>query len=465
MTLRLCIIALLATSSVGFAGEKLNLTIEDAVQIALERNRSLKMARQRTQSSVYSVKDAKTAFFPRLNAKGTYTRLDERPYMDASSFGQMFAPLMAPFSALVDSGFLDAATLEGLQQDGGDSRIYVGQQDNYNLNLSVQQPLFTGGTIWHGYQITKLAEQSEEYNLHRDENQVRYDVTAAYLGLVKAKDFLTITEESITQVKTHISDLQNLSDEGMIIENDLLRARVQLSNVRLLNSRAANGVRLADSYLCHLLGIDLETEIEPKDLPPVLFEVGEELESYTQMAQVNRPEIKTMNNNIKIGERLVEIQRGRYLPSLALVGNYDWKRPNQQYEPDFYGSWNITLALQVELFNWGSTHYNIQKARIAQRQIVESYNLLADGISLEVKQAFLNLGEAREALDIAEETIIQAEENFRMTKENFHEGVATNADLLDAQTSLTSAKIDRATTHADLLIAQARLNLVTAGPK
>lgn len=89
--------------------------------------------------------------------------------------------------------------------------------------------------------------------------------------------------------------------------------------------------------------------------------------------------------------------------------------------------------------------------------MIEASQMLSDGISLEVKQSYLQLNEASEKLRIADENITQAEENFRVTRENFHAGLATNADLLDAQTSLTRAKLDRATVHADLLLAQAKL--------
>lgn len=456
------IFIILTFSNFCLSGEKLRITVDQAVELALERNRSLKVARNRVYSSEYQVKDSRTRFFPNFSTNGTYIRLDERPYIDASGFGKMFEPLMAPFNALVDSNFLDPSVLSGLMGDGGADRIYVGQQDIYNINISIQQPIFAGGALLNSYKIAQLSEEAEGWNFRRDENRVRYDVIGAYLGLVKAGDYSTITGESIKQMQAHITDLENLLQAGMIIRNDLLRAQVQLSNVRLLHSRANNGVQLANAHLCHLLALDLETEIVPVEIPESLYQLDGNLDSYTMKAWRNRPELRVMEINKSIGKRLIDIQRGKYLPTLALIGNYDWKRPDRQYEPEFYGSWNISLALQMNLFNWGSTHFNIQKAKISHNQISESYEMLAEGISLEVKQAYLNLNEAREALQIAEENIVQADENFRVTSENFHEGLATNADLLDAQTLLTRAKIERATVHADLLLAQAKLSLATA---
>jgi len=455
-----CIILLMPT--LCFAGETLTLSLEEAIDLGLEHNRTLRIARERVRASEYGVRSARTAFLPHLSGGGTYTHLDQRPFIDASGFGRMFDPLMAPFQNLVDNGYLDPATLEGLLGGGAD-RIYVGQSDNYIFNLSAQQPLFTGGALRNSYRMAQRNAEVQSWNLERDERQVQLDVTEAFLSLVKALGFLGVTEESIRQLEAHIQDLENLYAEGMIIENDLLKARVQLSSVRLLNNRADNGVQMAVSYLCYLLDLDLDTEIVPAEIPGASEGNLNSLSSYTSYALRNRPELRAIEAQKEMGKSLVSLQRSKYFPNLFLVGNYDWKRPNRQYEPEFYGSWNVLLTMQLDLFNWGETHYRIQEAQSAYRQIAEASKLLADRISLEVKQAYLTLFESQRGLELAEEALAQAQENYRVTRENFHAGVATNTDLLDAQAELTRAKTEKVNAHADLLIAQGKFDFATAG--
>lgn len=456
------ILIALLVPSLCLAGERLTLSLEEAIDLGLKQNRTLKIAKERVQANEYGVKIARSALFPHLSSGGTYTHLDQRPFIDASGFGRMFDPLMAPFEDLVNKGYLDPATLEGLQGDGAD-RIYVGQADNYIVNLSVQQPLFTGGALRNSYKIAQRNAEAERWNLERDERQVRLDVTEAFLGLVKARGFLEVTEESILQLEAHIGDLENLYAEGMIIENDLLKARVQLSTVRLQNNRAENGVKMASSHLCHLLDLDLDTEIVPEEIPEPSGETLQSIDSYTSLALRKRPELKAISARREMGKSLVSLQRAKYFPSLYLIGNYDWRRPNRQYEPEFYGSWNVVLAVQLDLFNWGETHYKIQEAESAYRQIAEAVRLLENGVALEVKQAYLTLLENRRAVELTEETLRQAQENFRVTGENFRAGVATNTDLLDAQADLTRVKTEKIDAHADLLVAQEKLKFATSG--
>lgn len=462
MRISCCILLLVLIPSICLAGENLVLTLEEAIDLGLKHNRSLRIAEERLQAAEYGVKSARTGFFPHLSGSGAYTRLDERPFINASGFGRMFDPLMAPFEDLVNKGYLDPTTLEGLSGEGPD-KIYVGQADNYVVNLSVQQPLFTGGALRSRYKIAKQSAEVERWNLQRDQMQVRLDVTETFLGLVKSRGFLGVTEESIRQLEAHIQDLENLYAEGMIIENDLLKARVQLSTVRLLNNRAENGVRMATSYLCHLLDLDLDTDIVPAEIPRPSQESLLGLTSYTDNALRKRPEMKAVSSQKEMGKSLISLQRAGYFPNLFLVGNYDWKRPNRQYEPEFYGSWNVVLTMQLDLFNWGDTHYRIQQAKSDYRQISEAARLLESGIALEVKQAYLTLLESRRGLELAEEALEQAEENFRVTRENFHAGVVTNTDLLDAQADLTRAKTEKIDAQADLLLAQEKFEFATAG--
>ncbi|MBU1707422.1 TolC family protein, partial [bacterium] len=148
---------------VVFGGDVKTLSLEEAIQMALANNRTLKVAQNRVQISQVGVKDARSAFLPHLTAGASYTRLDEAPYIDASQFGQMFEPLMAPFADLVMQGYLNPSTLAGLQNIGID-RIYMGKEDNYTINVSLEQPLFTGGTILNAYRIARLSSEVEEWN-------------------------------------------------------------------------------------------------------------------------------------------------------------------------------------------------------------------------------------------------------------------------------------------------------------
>ena len=442
--------------------DSITLSFDEATIMALENNRQIKAAKARMRASEFGVKSAYTNFLPKVTGSGAYVRLDERPFIDASGFSSMFEPLMEPFTYLVDNGYLDPSTLSGLQGGGAD-KIYVGKRDNYVFGLSVNQPIFTGGALLNSLKIAKLNAKSEKWNLERDENDVRKAVSESYFSLIKTTGFLKAARESISQLEAHIVDLENLMVEGMIIENDLLKARVKLYEIRLMENQAANGVKLASAYLCHLLNIDLNTRVVPIDPPRPEIEGLNSLESYKSKAVKDRPEIRSVNTVTEISKKLISLEKSKYLPGLFLIGNYDWKRPDRQYEPEFYGTWNITLALQMDIFSWGDKHFRVQKAKSNYEQLKQAAKMLEDGISIEVKQTYLTLFEKRTAVELSEEGLKQVKENYRVTHENFYEGISTNTDLLDAQADLTRAEIENVNANVDLLIAYENLKHATAG--
>ena len=439
--------------------DTLTLDLKQATKMALENNHELAAASYKVDEAKSGVKIARTQFLPKINAQATYTRLDEIPYLDASAFGNLFEPLQAPFEDLVNNGYLDPATLSGLSGAGGPSRIIVGDDDNYILNLSLEQPLFTGFALTNNLRIANYQKKNSELSLQRSKEQVWLITSLAYWGLIRAKEFVKITEESIAQLESHVDDLNNLLQAGIIIENDLLRAELALSNAQLQNVKAVNGMHLANTALCNVLAIDQSTIIEPTEAAIVSDTPLLPLNDLSSRAIASRPDYIAFGNNVKILDRVKAIRKAEYLPKLALVANYDWKRPNREYEPEFYGSWNINLVATLSVFNWGQRHYEIQKVKAQKRQLTEFHEQLADYVRFEVRQAYQLVEESRQAVKIAEQAVAQAEENFRVTSTNYEAGVLTNSDLLDAQTGLTQARIALVQAKTQQMSAVARLKV------
>jgi len=78
---------------------------------------------------------------------------------------------------------------------------------------------------------------------------------------------------------------------------------------------------------------------------------------------------------------------------------------------------------------------------------------------LDVRRSYLELDEASQAVGIAEGGVLQARESLRVTRESFRSGVASNSDVLDAQTALTTAEMNRVAALARLQQAEAGLEL------
>jgi len=165
------IVSLLLFSTIS--AETLSLDLSQAIDMAMENNHDLAISKYKVAEATAGVRSARTNFLPKLKAQAIYTRLDEVPYINGSAFGNMFEPLQAPFEDLVDKGYLDPSTLAGLSGAGGGGKIYVGDDDNYDINLSLQQPIFTGFTLINNLKISNYQKSSAELLGQRTKETVR----------------------------------------------------------------------------------------------------------------------------------------------------------------------------------------------------------------------------------------------------------------------------------------------------
>lgn len=441
-------------------GETLSLSLDEAIDVALDNSKELAAARAGAEAAQARAGQARAGFFPAISASGSYTRLDEAPYMDASQFGDMFAPLMVPFQDLVDEGYLDPATLEGLS-GGGSDKIYLGDDDIYSVGLTVTQPLFTGGAILSAHGAASHGARAGALSARRAEDRLRFAVTEAYTGLVQAGAALDVMDAAAEQVRSHLSDVEAFFEEGMVLESDLMLARVKASEVELARSRAEHLVRLADAALSFVMGIDVETSVDPRDALDARPAAVGGLGALTDLALDARPDLLAANEAVAAADNGVSLARSGYFPQVVLMGSYNWDRPNREYEPEFYKHWSATLAVSMNVFDWGLTGNRVREARAGLAQAERVSAMFADAVRLEVKQGYLEHEEAVDALAIAEDGLAQAREGERIVREAFRNGAAKSSDVLDAQTALTTAEMNRIAALAGLRIADAKLALAT----
>jgi outer membrane protein TolC len=143
------------------------------------------------------------------------------------------------------------------------------------------------------------------------------------------------------------------------------------------------------------------------------------------------------------------------------MGSYGWDRPDREYEPEFYDHWSVTLAAQMNVFDWGGRWNRVREAKATRLQAERGLELMESAVRLEVEQSWYAHDEAIEAVSIAKRGLEQARESFRIARETFRNGVSTNSDVLDAQTALSTAEMQLVNARAGLSLAGASLELTT----
>ena len=430
---RIILLLVLATTY-SVAQDSKTLTLEDAIRIGKEGSKTLKAASMKVEAASAKANEVNTNLLPSLKFEAGYKRLSD---VDPFAVSLPFLPSPVVLSPIV--------------------------LNNYNLKVSLQQPLFTGFKLRSNARAAELTATAAEFELRSDEADLVLNIKNAYWMLYQTREVKKFVDENMERLDAHVVDTKNLMKAGLATRNDLLKIEVQGSNAKLTQIDAVNDVQVALMNLNNLLGLPLDTDLQLSSVPeetPSGGSTGLLAQNLVMQAFTARPDLQSMHFRVQASEASVTAARGNWWPQIFLAGSYVYNRPNARYLPtrdEFKGTWEVGVQLQFDLWNWGATGYQTEQAKAQHQQAEYLYDQMKDNVSLEVTRNQLLVERGRQKIGVARQAIGQAEENYRSTNDKYRNGLATASDLLDADVALLQAKTNLTGALVEDEVAQARL--------
>jgi outer membrane protein len=427
------LLSVVLVSNISFA-EKKQLKLEDCLKLAAENSKNISISKSKVDFAKLKGEEASTGYYPTLKLLGSYTRLSD----------------VEPFTIKFPTS--PTTSIERVL-----SPTIVNQ---YSARLSMFQPVFTGFRLDAGAEIASYNEMASIEDLKKEYASMTVDIKTAYWSYYKGKEQLKILEENIQQSKAHLADLESFQKNGLATLNDVLKLKVQISNLEYMKLDAETNINFAIVSLNTLLGLPLDTEIELLDKPKSMTLSIESLKNLVEIANENRYELKSMDLRYKASNSALKMSKAGWYPQISLAGNYTFAQPNPRLQPSqerFYGTWDVSVQLSYDLWNWNLTSIQSGQAEANMMQSKYALDQIYDGIKLEVTQNYYNIMKSKEKIEVAKIGIDQAEENLRVTNQRFKNGVSINSDLIDAETAWLSSKINFTSAVVDYEIAIAKL--------
>ena len=431
-TIALWSAVVLAVSSAAIAEQKLSLTLDEAIQIGLDKSKGIHASLMKVQYADSKSSEANAQMLPSVKFNGAYSRLSDIPPAQVSLYPLFPEPITLSPTVL----------------------------NNYNLRVTVQQPIFTGYKLQRNADIAEYTASATQKDFERDKSDLIYNIKSAYWNLTQALELQKVVDENVEEMKAHLRDVQSWQGQGMITVNDVLKVQVQLSDAELRQIDSRSNVQLARIGFNSLLGLSLDTEIDPATNIKHEPRNFSDLPVLVQQAVDRRPELKSMEYKIKAGDAAVAIAQSNWFPQVYLVGNYYSSRPNQRFFPTqdaFKDTWDVGVGVSFDVWNWGTTIHQTDQAQAQLSEAQDGLSQLKDGVTLDVTRNYLSLHRAKERIVVAEKGVSQAEENYRVTDAKFKQGLALNTDLLDAEVALLQAKTNYTQSLVDYEVAEAGL--------
>jgi len=329
--------------------------------------------------------------------------------------------------------------------------------ENFQERLRVRQPVWTAGRLGAAIEASDGERRAAESSRERARQVLVYRVIDRYTGAVVAEQNLELARSSLELARANVALVGDLFEGGLVVESDLLQARVRSSEVEERLARATSGARIARAALNLELGRDLAT---PFALPAEL-EVGEEvegsLESLVAEALDQRPDLAAARAGVEAARAAERAERRGRWPELGFEGA--WEANSHELAGDAGTNWSLGLGLRWKAFDGGATRARTRRAEAQLDRARELARLAEQGASLEVESAWRELEAARLRLELAEKAVAFGARSLEIVSDRYREGLTTVVELLDAETAMTAARTRDLAARRDLALARAALDL------
>lgn len=304
----------------------------------------------------------------------------------------------------------------------------------FTAGVSFSQTLFDWGRQLAEIRAAQANERSLEADRDTQLENVVFDVKQSYFDLLAAQRLATVAAQTLAQNRTLLDEADSRYEVGMAPRFDVTRARVQLAGSELDQLTASNNVELARETLRNALGLNGPLGFNIADtLDVTAVNIDEQTALSTAYSQ--RPELRSIDEQRNAVQLNVEALKRDYLPSVTGSGSYTWSGS----EDPLQDSWAIGAAINLSLFNGGLTTAQIGEQRARLSELDYNRQTMEQSIALEVRQAVINLNQARQKIEVSRAGRDEARENLEIALGRYRGGVGNIIELTDAQTSSTTA--------------------------
>jgi outer membrane protein TolC len=373
-------------------------SLERAWTEAIASAHRLKASHKTTDSAHEKVSETMAARYPTVSAQGGHFWLDEAPAAIVSLPGLPTLPVVL------------------------DDQFWAGQ-------VTTTLPLFTSGRIHYGIDAARAGWKAAQAEERRETLDLKLGVAGAYVKVLRAIRAVGVADSNVASLSSHFLNASNLFEKGFVARSDLLASQVVLADARQREIQARNGLDLASANYNRLLVRPLTNTLRLEDLnsPQPMEDISE----LTAQAFRQRPELVVLAEHSGALRKQAKSVRASALPSIGVSGSY-LHLENSHLQRDHV--WMVGVVGSWKIFDSGLTRH---KARAVDDEADAADELRAeamDGVSLQVRQAWLDMDETHRRLEVTRDAVAQAEENLNVARDRYRTGAGTNTEVLDAET-------------------------------
>ena len=436
------------------------LSLEQAVNLALQNAEELKNLRLDVAIQELNNKEITGTVYPQISASGQGSYYTNLPLIQ---FPSSNFPI---YEVLQDLGVKDGNGNPVSTSDATTTSQAISfvAPLNFQYGITVNQLIFQPD-IFIALQAKETILQYNRDNLSVSENNVKEAVQKAYYSVLIAEEQKRILDETAVRLDQLIAEMNQMYKSGFVEKLDIDKLTVSQNNTTAAINQLVNSINISKSLLKNAVGLPINDELnlteklETQDLKALL------LANTDDFNYENRSEIVLLNTARQLQEIDVKRQKAAKLPTVSAF--YQLQRFGQR-NPDFappggspwfwYTTGLLGLSVQQPIFDGLQTKHRTGQAQLKLLKVDNSLSQLKRAIDLEQNIAKNSLSNALLNLDVQESNTELAREVFETTKKKYEAGVGSSLELIQADTELQRAQGAYFQALYDCYIARIALN-------
>ena len=402
----------------------LQLTLDQALEIALSESNTIKIADMTVEKTGYAQKGSYASLYPNVNISGSYQRTLQKQVMVMDMNGQSM-------------------------------EIKVGRDNNISTSATASMPL-VNASLWESLKLSGLDVEMAVEQARSSKIAMVKQVKQAFYAVLLAQESFNVMSQVYENAQKNYEKAEQRFNVGKASEVERLRAQVTMMNAAPNVSSAENAVLLATWQLKAVMGIDLGTEVE----------VVGDLNSYTDGMLTPYASEDDLSNNsslmqFDIQDRMLEstirMQKKQYIPTLAASINYNYSAMGDK-ELHWFPSSTAALSLSIPVFDGLQKHYTIKQTKVTRNMLAMQREDTERNLRIAIRNYNDQMALCVKNYEAANATVEIAQKSYDISAKMYEVGKATMVELNDAQLALEQAQLTQAQAIYNFMVTKSALD-------
>lgn len=393
----------------------LKLDLETAVNLALQNNEDLKIAKYNKQIADEQLNEAwGSGVFPEIKSSVNYRRAIQKGVMTFET----------PFFS---------------------GQFPIGTDNTLTASVSVDQPLFSGA-LFIAIRVAKTYTEIAARMYDVSKGELLVNVQKSYYSFLLSKEVLELSKKNLELSESNLKNTESMWNAGMISEYDFVRAKVQVQNLIPEVEQAENNLQMSENLLKLVTGIDHSQKIVVTDsLAYRELELGE-LDNYFSELYAKNQTLRQLELQEQLRDDVVTARFAAHFPSLYAFGNLQSEA--QEDDSRSFNKWRYTassyvgLNLKIPIFNGLQTTAQVQQAKLDHKIASENFTKAKRALRNQLEEAVLSINNNKSKITAYRASIEQAQFANDIAHKRYNSGVGTQLEIIDAMVALTRSKVN-----------------------